>query len=112
MARCLLLMRACMHAARFLGFCSTLWMDDNTAQFSETYERLWAESSATAADDELAAAASSVGVGGKRIRVVPTNGPTGHGWNDQAAPSVHTHARARARFCAGKCDVSQMNLQL
>ena len=82
-------------------------MDDNTAQFSETYERLWAESSATAADDELAAA-SSVGVGGKRIRVVPTNGPTGHGWNDQAAPPVHTHAR----FCAGKCDVSRMNLQL
>lgn len=62
---------------RFRGFTSSIWLDDESTKFRETFDRIWTDDADR--DDTTAAAASPTSIGGERIRVVPTNGPTEHG---------------------------------
>eukprot|EP01043_Picozoa_sp_COSAG02_P072071 COSAG02_NODE_13432_length_1396_cov_1.024672_1_plen_106_part_10 len=61
------------------GFSSEVWMDDGTKDFAETYDRLNPPVEKWAQEESRGSAEAVSGVGGKRLFVTPTNGPTGHG---------------------------------
>jgi hypothetical protein len=63
-----------------VGFDSALWLADGSDAFEETFARLHPEDQVAEEDTRM----SAKGVGGLRIVVTPTNGPTGHGNNNQA----------------------------
>ena len=71
--------------------------DDGTDTFEETYARVW-PAAWPESEAEEAAADSTKGVGGSRIVVKPTNGPTGHGNNDGIANPRYVIAVAAPRL--------------
>jgi hypothetical protein len=66
------------------GFSSEVWVDDGSKDFNDTYERLNPPAEEWAQEESRGGAEAASGVGGNRLFVTPTNGPTGHGNNDQA----------------------------
>jgi hypothetical protein len=64
-------------------FSSEVWLDDGSADFGDTYQRLNPPTEEWTHEEDCGSAEAASGVGGRRLFVTPTNGPTGHGNNDQ-----------------------------
>jgi hypothetical protein len=81
------------------GFTSEVWLADGSDEFEETFARLHpSDEDWDKAEEPAAAESAGTGVGGVRFMVKPTNGPTGHGSNGQAATPPYAILVAKHRL--------------